>query len=166
MSQDEGIHVRVAGPQDYQGIMNLGKLVWHENGVFNLNEEKAANALIPLLFKDGGIVGVIGSPEDPEAAVVLRIASYWYADTQFLEEVCVFVHPKYRSAKGGRARKLVEFAKKVADDIGMPLMIGVLSNTRTEAKMRLYERQFGKASGAYFLYNARTGQADTSPSMN
>ena len=36
-------------------------------------------------------------------------------------------------------------------------MIGVLSNHRTEAKVRLYERQFGKPSGAFFLYNARTG---------
>jgi GNAT superfamily N-acetyltransferase len=166
MSDSENIHVRVAGPQDYEGIMRLGRMVWHENGVFGLNEEKAANSLLPLLFKDGGIVGVIGPSDNPEAAVVLRIANYWYADESFLEEVCVFVHPNFRSAKGGRARHLVEFAKRVADDIGMPLMIGVLSNTRTEAKMRLYERQFGKPSGVYFLYNAKTGQDHISPPMS
>jgi hypothetical protein len=39
----------------------------------------------------------------------------------------------------------------------MPLLIGVLSNHRTEAKVRLYERQFGKPTGAFFLYNGSTG---------
>lgn len=166
MSEDKKVHVRVAGPQDFHGIMELGKLVWKENGVFNMNYQKAEEALLPLLFKDGGIVGIIGPSDKPEAAVMLRIANFWYADTQFLEEMCVFVHPDYRSAKGGRARQLVEFAKRVADDIGMPLMIGVLSNTRTEAKMKLYERQFGNPSGVYFLYNAKTGQADISSQVN
>jgi hypothetical protein len=43
--------------------------------------------------------------------------------------------------------------------MGMPLLIGVLSNSRTEAKIRLYKRHFGEPAGAYFLYNARTGEA-------
>jgi GNAT superfamily N-acetyltransferase len=89
--------------------------------------------------------------------VLLRIGQMWYSDTLVVEERAVFTHPEYRSAKGGRARKLCEFSKKVADDLGIPLIIGVLSNHRTEAKVRLYERQFGKPSGAFFLYGARTG---------
>ena len=68
-----------------------------------------------------------------------------------------FIHPDYRSAKGGRARRLCEFSKQAADSLGIPLIIGVLSNNRTEAKVRLYKRQFGEPSGAFFLYNARTG---------
>jgi hypothetical protein len=40
---------------------------------------------------------------------------------------------------------------------GIPLAIGVMSNTRTEAKIRLYERVFGAPAGVYFLYNAKTG---------
>ena len=40
----------------------------------------------------------------------------------------------------------------------IPLLIGVLSNKRTEGKIRLYERQLGKPSGAFFLYGARTGE--------
>jgi hypothetical protein len=81
----------------------------------------------------------------------------WYSDAQVLEEKAIFIHPDYRSAKGGRARRLCEFSKRAADGLGIPLIIGVLSNHRTEAKVRLYERQFGKPSGAFFLYNARTG---------
>jgi len=81
----------------------------------------------------------------------------WYSDAQVLEERAIFIHPDYRSAKGGRARRWCEFSKRTADGLGIPLIIGVLSNHRTEAKVRLYERQFGKPSGAFFLYNATTG---------
>ena len=105
-----------------------------------------------------GVVGIIGERGKPEGAVLLRIGNMWYSDQQVIEEKAIFIHPDYRSAKGGRARKLVEFSKQVADRLGLPLIIGVLSNQRTEAKVRLYERQFGKASGAFFLYNCRTGE--------
>jgi hypothetical protein len=81
----------------------------------------------------------------------------WYSDADVLEEKAIFVDPEYRSAKGGRARRLCEFSKQVSDKLGIPLIIGVLSNHRTEAKVKLYERQFGKPSGAFFLYNAQTG---------
>jgi hypothetical protein len=39
----------------------------------------------------------------------------------------------------------------------MPMTIGVLSNHRTEAKIRMYMRMFGGNAGVYFLYNAKTG---------
>jgi len=52
---------------------------------------------------------------------------------------------------------LCDFAKKVSDTIGLPLVIGVLSNQRTKGKIKLYERQFGEQSGAFFLYGATTG---------
>ena len=81
----------------------------------------------------------------------------WYSDTPVVEEKAIFIHPDYRSAKGGRATRLCEFSKKVSDTLGIPLIIGVLSNNRTQAKVRMYERQFGKPSGAFFLYGARTG---------
>jgi hypothetical protein len=74
-----------------------------------------------------------------------------------LEERAIFIPPEYRGVKGGRARRLCEFAKQAAKAMEMPLLIGVLSNHRTEAKVRLYERQFGKPTGAFFLYNGSTG---------
>jgi hypothetical protein len=83
-----------------------------------------------------------------------------------LEEKAVFIHPDYRTAKGGRARKLCHFAKETADTLDLPLMIGVLSDQRTEAKVRMYEREFGKPSGAFFLYKANTGLLDFSGKPN
>lgn len=155
--KEEKIHVRTATPEDEEGIMGLARLVNSENGVFVMNEDKVLNVVRPSLYLHGGIVGVIGPRDYLEGVVVLRISQYWYSDVSFLEEMCVFVHPDYRAAKGGRARKLVEFAKKASERLDMPLMIGILSNSRTDAKTRLYERQFGPAAGAFFLYGAKTG---------
>jgi hypothetical protein len=87
----------------------------------------------------------------------------WYSDDWILEEKAVFVDPNFRnkaersSQSVGHARRLVEFSKQVSDSLNVPLVIGVLSNTRTKAKVRLYERQFGEPAGAFFLYGVKTG---------
>jgi len=149
--------VRVATRDDLLGIMELARIVHNENGLFDFNDTKVAEALWPQLSQTNGIIGVIGQRDHLEGLVVLRVANYWYSDKQFLEEMCVFVHPDYRNAKESRVQKLIEFAKKVATDLELPLMIGVLSNTRTSAKIALYERNFGEPAGAFFLWGAKTG---------
>ena len=93
-----------------------------------------------------------------EGGILLRVTTMWYSDDHALEEKGIFIHPDYRSAKGGRARRMCEFAKRTAEQLGLPLLIGVLSNNRTEAKIRMYERQFGKPAGAFFLYGGHTGE--------
>jgi len=156
MSDD--VKVRVGTPEDVHEIMELGLMACAENGVHAPKPEKILADLWPSLHCDGGIVGVIGEPGDwMEGFVLLRMGTLWYSDAPIVEERIVFVHPKYRSAKGGRARKLCEFSKKTADEIGLPLVIGIVSNSRTKSKVRLYERVFGEPAGAFFLYGARTG---------
>lgn len=156
------IKVRVGTPEDVHAIMDLALSACGENGFVNPNPQKLLAEIWPALNLDRGLVGIIGEEnQKPEAAVLLRIGSMWYSDADVLEEKAIFVDPEYRSAKGGRARRLCEFSKQVSDKLGIPLIIGVLSNHRTEAKVKLYERQFGKPSGAFFLYNAQTGHLQT-----
>jgi len=150
--------VRVATPEDVDDIMELAIAACKENGFVNPNPLKLLEQIWSALNNDHGVVGVIGHPgEKPQGAILLRVVSMWYSDDEILEEKAIFIHPDFRSAKGGRARRLCEFAKQVSEGLGIPLLIGVLSNHRTDAKVRLYERQFGKPTGAFFLYNARTG---------
>lgn len=154
----ERADVRIGTPEDVHDIMELALSACDENGFVDPNPYKLLSEIWPALNLDRGMVGIIGEDgKKPEAAVLLRIGTMWYSDADVLEEKAIFVHPEYRSAKGGRARRLCEFSKQVADKLEIPLIIGVLSNHRTEAKVRLYERQFGKPSGAFFLYNAQTG---------
>lgn len=150
--------IRIGTVEDLDPMMELALMACDENGFVNPNPIKLLEQIYPALVQDHGLIGIIGRPgEKIEGAVLLRISKMWYSDQDVLEEKAVFIHPDYRSAKGGRARRLVEFSKEASDYLKIPLIIGVLSNQRTEAKVRLYERQFGKASGAFFLYNAQTG---------
>jgi len=154
----EELKIRVGTVADVDDVMELALSACDENGFVEPNPSKLLNEIYPALNLHYGLVGIIGQPgEKPEGAILLRIGAMWYSDNEVLEEKAIFIHPDYRSAKGGRARRLCEFSKQVADSLGIPLIIGVLSNDRTEAKVRLYERQFGKPSGAFFLYNATTG---------
>ena len=158
MSENESVVVRIATIDDMDEIMKLAMSACEENGFLTPNAAKLASEIWPALNQDQGICAVIGKPgEGIEGLVLLRIGSMWYSDSLVVEEKAIFIYPEYRSAKGGRAKKLCEFSKKVADTLGIPLIIGVLSNNRTEAKIRMYERQFGKPSGAFFLYGAQTG---------
>lgn len=156
MADDLG--VRIGTPEDVHPMMDLALQACEENGFVDPNPKKLLAEIWPALNLDHGLVGIIqDGGGELEGAILLRVGPMWYSDANVLEERAIFIHPNYRSAKGGRARRLCEFSKKTADTLGIPLMIGVLSNHRTEAKVRLYERQFGKPSGAFFLYNARTG---------
>jgi hypothetical protein len=154
----EDFGVRIGTPDDVHPMMDLAMQACDENGFVNPNPQKLLAEIWPALNLNDGLVGIIQDESDQlEGAILLRIGTMWYSDTPVLEEKAIFIHPNYRSAKGGRARRLCEFSKKASDQLEIPLIIGVLSNHRTEAKVRLYERQFGRPSGAFFLYNARTG---------
>ena len=152
--------VRVGTPADLKEVMRLAALDSLENAIVEPDPYKFVSDVEPALHLDRGVVGVIGGGpgEHLEAFILLKYASMWYSNQLHLEERIVFVDPEYRSAKGGRARKLVEFAKNTADRLGLHLSIGVLSNKRTEAKIRLYERMFGKPVGVYFMHTPKIAE--------
>jgi hypothetical protein len=151
------INVRVGVPDDIHNCMDLAIKMANENAFVDVSPEKVLKEIWSALNLDNGIVGVIENSSNViEGMILLRIGKIWYSNADVLEEKFVFIDYEFRKAKGGRASRLCEFAKKAADSMGLPLLIGVVSNQRTEAKVRLYSRQFGKPAGAIFLHNART----------
>jgi hypothetical protein len=154
----EPVKVRYGDQKDIYGMMQLAELCTQENGLLQPSMMKIFGEIWASLNNDHGLVGVIGTPGQPlEAAILLRIDTMPYSDENVLAERAIFVHPDFRSAKGGRASRLCEFAKHTSDALDLPLLIGVLSSERAAGKVRLYERHFGEPSGAYWLYHGRTG---------
>lgn len=149
------IKVRTAQPQDEDAIVETLYEAWSENGLFKPDEDLIRNQIRPFLNLDNGIIGII-KDDEIEGLVILSVSTYWYSASIFLEEYVTFVRPNYRSATGGRARKLVEFAKRAAEKLNMPLVYGILSNERTVAKTKLYKRHLGEPAGAIFLYGGST----------
>lgn len=154
--------MRYGVPEDVHNFMDLCLLCTQENGLAEMNVTKVLSEVWASLHHDRGIIGVIGDPGKIEGGVMLRIDSLPYSDSPVLAERAIFVHPDYRWSKGsgvggGRAMRLCEFAKNCANSLDLPLLIGVLSNHRTAAKIKFYERVFGQPSGAYWLVNSKTG---------
>jgi GNAT superfamily N-acetyltransferase len=158
-------HVRVAVPAEVDAVMELALLGCAENQAQPHNPVKVLQDVWAALNMDQGIVGAIGPPgsQPLEGAVLLRIGTMWYTDAPHIEERAIFVHPQFRGARGGRAARLAEFAMDVADHLGMPLSIGVLSDHRTAAKVRLYSRVLGEPNGAYWIYQPGSRKAEGEP---
>ena len=157
--QDD-IAIRLASDDEVHDVMKLALMAAEENGFLDATAELLLQTVYPSLLgaqHSNGLCGVIGEPGKLEAFVVLRIGTMYYSPQLCVEEKVVYVHPDFRAAKGGRARKLCEFSKYVAEKMDLPLLIGICSSNRTAAKVKLYERIFGPPAGAYWLYRTQTG---------
>ena len=130
--------VSPATPQDYDEIWKLFRLLHKENGIFPMSEGKLdwilQRVLLPELIPQNdmgmrGYMGVIGEPGNLEAFILMVITAYWYTDALHLEELATFVHPNYRRSK--HAQALLNYSKKMSDAVGLPLLIGIVSNNFT-----------------------------------
>jgi hypothetical protein len=154
-NEDAGLIIRIGTPADLDDVMEAAVEAVREIGLMEPDPERLLQDVWPALNQDRGLIGIISKPGGKaEGGVLLRVGKMWYSDQDVLEERVIFIPPQYRSVKGGRARRLCEFSKKTAEDLGLPLLIGVMSTVRTEAKIKMYQRYFGKPKGAVFLYNA------------
>lgn len=152
--------VRPARPDDRAEIWRLLRMLWSENAMFPISDCKVDFYLDRLLHPERikpddmgprGFIGVIGQPALLEGCIMLTVGSTWYSEELNLDEHFNFVDPEHRASN--HAKALIDFAKHCSDQIGIRLVIGVLSTKRTAAKVRLYERRLTPA-GAFFIYPA------------
>lgn len=152
--------VRVADSDDEEALMELANYLHAENGLFDMDPVAIRyafrKAIIGRPEQRHGIIGVIGRGDDMEGAIFLEPACLWYTTQPCMQELFSYVYPKYRSSTN--STDLIAFATHVSDHFKIPLMIGILSNKRTEAKVRHYRRALGEPAGAFFLHGASTGR--------
>lgn len=143
--------VRLAELDDLPELMRLTKIACSEDAQHTYDAEKVLGVLRLHFEKRGGVVGVIGEKgKELKAYIIMQIAPIWYSNEWQLLELSLFVSPDYR--KSTYAKQLMSFSKQAAKILDLDLTIGVFSNERTAAKVRLYQRQF-KQVGAYFMYS-------------
>jgi hypothetical protein len=143
--------VRIARPEDEEGIMAMCRNLHSENGLFSFNDDKV-RALIRRCFnKEMVIVGVIGD-DVIQASICMMMTDYYYTDDWHLGELWNYVDPGFRNSRNAEA--LIEFGKACAVKIGLPFITGIITNKHMAGKVRLYRKLLGYPSGAFFLYNA------------
>ena len=148
--------VRVADARDEDALMDHIRAMHTEHGMFPLCESKAAEklrlALEGTLEQRSGLIGVIGPRGELQGSIYLQVGSNWYSSALYLEEVWNYVGPEFRNSTN--SSDLIAFAKAMGNHFHVALAIGVLSNVRTEAKIRLYRKQLGEPAGAFFFHRS------------
>ena len=148
--------VRIVGREDEEEVMTLCRDLHEENGIFALDEDKVRGMLRRAFDREGGILGAIGPSGNIQGLIYMLVSTFWYSDDPHLEELFMYVVPEFRKSRN--AIELMHFAKWCSQQSGFPLLIGVISNERTEGKVRLYQRQFDKPLGNFFFYTGASAQ--------
>lgn len=154
--------VRIAKPQDEQPIFDMLVKLHEENSLFKMNPEKVwkqiRRATQPdIRIGDVGVIGVIDGKTGLEGSVGMYADTDWYTDEFKMSELWTFVLPEFR--RSAHAKNLIEFGKWACLRLKVPYCTGIISNIRTEAKVRLYRRQLDYY-GAFFYYNLPKSKAN------
>jgi hypothetical protein len=159
-----GATVRAATREDEQELIRLLHAMHAEGGLLDLDEDRARAMFARAFDHKGAVIGVIGS-DKIEGAIFLLLSTFWYSDKIHLEELFCYVDPEHRNST--HAKELIGFAKDCSTRLNIPLLIGVLSDKRTAAKVRLYRSQLGESAGQFFVFNSRVniGNAGTKPRL-
>ena len=157
--------IRLGTAEDMDAVMKLIMAATEENAFVNPSVPKIATAIWGALTRQIGLIGVAEGPDKDEEKLILKgvtvllVGETYYSESKVLEEKIVYTHPEWRLQKYGIAKKLCRFAKDAANKLELPLLIGVVSTTRTAGKVAMYKREFGEPAGAFFLYNSpKTGE--------
>lgn len=148
--------VRVGKPTDTEAVYWLCHRLFNENFMgLPFSEKKVAGIVSRLCRGDGGIVGIIDSPDGTIAGSIGICATQpVYTETWILSEVWNYVTPEHRigSENGNDLFRFAlwhraDMAARVGYDI--PLETSVYSFDRIAAKTRLWGR-YGKHVGSHF----------------
>lgn len=151
MPFDNCADVRLGVPEDIKPIYDLMMLAHEECGEHKVSPDKVLHKIALATHRQASLIGVVGDVGEKvlKGYVLLIIDPVWYSDDYQLLEVSNFVHPDFR--RSDFAKQLIVFSKRCADNLSLDLTMGVFSNERTEAKVRLYRRQLPPV-GAFFCY--------------
>lgn len=132
-------NVDIAKPRDENEIFDLLILLDNENSMFPRSDEKVLQTIQRATYERGGIIGIIRVEKKIVGCVGMFLDQFWNSEAHFLSEYWNMVHPDFR--KSDYAKNLIDFAKHCNETLGVLLLMGILSTSRTEAKSRLYGRR-------------------------
>lgn len=149
--------LRLAAPDEEEDIMGFCHELWEENGkeFFSFDPDKVRAIVRRAFDKKLGLLAVIGPKKKLEAGALLTVDNYSYSSDWFLNEHFNYVRPDYRRSQ--HAKTMVNWSIRMSEQLGLLLLMGILSNHRTLAKVRLYRRIFPTGPhGAFFVYRPKS----------
>jgi hypothetical protein len=171
--------IRIATGDEEEDIFRLCRELHNENGYyFKFSESKVRENLRRAFNKQRAMIPVIGPKGAIEALGYVSIEQFSWSDDWHLSEWFNYVLPDFRRSQ--HAKTLLQWEKGAADQMGIVLFIGVVSEIRLAAKLRLYRRILGAqeesagpsgkdvdkflracgCAGGYFIYRPKTLYSD------
>lgn len=146
--------VRLAFPADEDGLMDLLRARQKEDWAAAPDENRMRQVVQRGINQHEALIGVIHGPKRIEASIGIYAQSLWFSRETHVADLWNFVHPDHRTTRTGQdshAKKLIRFAKWAQAKLARPMYMQVPSSEHTEGKVRLYERELGKAAGMIFV---------------
>jgi hypothetical protein len=140
---------RLAIPEEQDEVVDLLRQRHAEEGFQSFVESKVREFIQPMIYRQWGVVIVIAGNRGVEATMGLLLSEMFWTTDPHLERLFDFVRNDCR--RSHHARDLINFAKRYADELGVPLLCEQLITPATAAKERLDERQLPKA-GSLFIH--------------
>src|SRR5690348_3529822 len=144
--------VRLARPSDFDQLFEICKIMHEEHSyhTFPFSDEKVKAELESSIALNDGIIGIIGEDVIEACAWLYYGQADWYTEASCLSERMLIVHPQFRRGTF-HIRNLLAWVNATVEHFGT-LVVGVISNNRTAAKVRLYRRRFGEPSGVIHFW--------------
>ena len=139
--------IRPARVSDTDGIFLLLMDMHGENGVVEMDAPKVYGRIRALL--DGGMVLLAYENGVLVGSGAWSTQAYWYSKRARLGEWWFYVRPAHR--RSGAARALIDAAKAIASDAGMPFEVNLSSPVKLGVKMRFFRKLGLQLIGATFL---------------
>jgi len=144
-----------------------------ENGLVSMDEDRVRAMLhAPLIsrryyWRDR-------EPGSLEAIIMIVMTNFWSSNDTHLEELFSYVRRPFRTRRLNKANEfkvihkphaeaLIHFAKDCSDRIGVPLVIGIITNKRNGRKSQAVSVGIGLSSWGLFRHQSevdRWGRSD------
>lgn len=151
-------NVRLATPTDEDRLFPILMMAHADNGVMPVSEFRVWEIIRNGTRKDRpkeertgyNVIGIIEGKDKIEGVISLELSRMAYSEHWHLQDICNYVHPDFR--RSNHANDLLEFAKWMAEQMKFPLIFGILTAKRLEAKRRFYQRH-AKEAGSLYIHN-------------
>jgi len=140
------LSLRIAGQLDEPIVLDLLMAMHSEAGMGSINPQKVTNAIRHC--REMGCILVVEVNGLVSAIMGLRPDGFWWSDDVALFDQFTYVKPEARKTRA--IFKLVQKAKEIAVEAGMPLLIANFGPVDTDIKSRLY-RRFGRDIGTTII---------------
>jgi len=136
--------IRIAEADEEEDLVKICTQLHAENGskYFALSEARVRANLRRAFNKQLAMVPVIGRKGAIEAAAYVSIEQFAWSDDWHISEWFNYVLPDFRKSR--HAQALLVWERDASENMKKVLWIGVTTEFKLAAKLRLYRRVFGE----------------------